>query len=31
MWRQYRIALVRLEQQEGWPRSVQWPVSPAAA
>ncbi|MFO3672630.1 tail fiber assembly protein [Pseudomonas protegens] len=27
-WKQYRIALNRIEQQEGFPASIQWPKSP---
>ena len=27
-WKQYRIALNRIEQQGGFPQSIVWPVSP---
>lgn len=29
-WKQYRIALSRIEQQAGFPGAVDWPVSPEA-
>ncbi|OLU22536.1 hypothetical protein BVH03_24975 [Pseudomonas sp. PA15(2017)] len=29
-WKRYRIALNRIEQQEGYPHSIEWPASPAA-
>ncbi|HCF1421459.1 TPA: tail fiber assembly protein, partial [Pseudomonas aeruginosa] len=28
-WKQYRIALNRVDQQAGYPSLVEWPVSPA--
>lgn len=28
LWRQYRIALNRIEQQEGFPATITWPVAP---
>lgn len=28
--KQYRVALNRLDQQEGWPSAIQWPSPPAA-
>jgi hypothetical protein len=27
-WKRYRIALMRLEQQAGFPHDIQWPVQP---
>ena len=30
LWRQYRIALNRIEQQSGFPESINWPTSPDA-
>lgn len=27
-WRQYRVALNRIEQQEDYPRSIEWPQPP---
>ena len=31
LWRQYRIALNRIEQQAGFPSDVDWPTSPDAS
>ena len=28
LWKQYRIALNRIEQQEGFPATITWPVAP---
>lgn len=28
LWRQYRIALNRIDQQEGFPATITWPVAP---
>ncbi|WP_454908373.1 tail fiber assembly protein [Variovorax gossypii] len=28
-WRQYRVALNRIEQQPGFPATVEWPIAPA--
>jgi hypothetical protein len=28
-WKQYRVALNRIEQQAGYPATIDWPVSPA--
>ncbi|QXH54160.1 tail fiber assembly protein [Pseudomonas fakonensis] len=30
-WKQYRVALNRLQEQEGYPASIAWPVAPDAA
>lgn len=30
-WRQYRIALNRIEQQAGFPVDIDWPISPDAS
>lgn len=27
-WKQYRVALNRLNQQVGWPTNIQWPTAP---
>lgn len=30
-WKQYRVALNRIEQQDGWPERVKWPDQPSPA
>ncbi|WP_448093540.1 tail fiber assembly protein [Pseudomonas lini] len=28
-WKQYRVGLIRIEQQVGFPASIDWPITPA--
>jgi len=28
-WKQYRVALNRIDQQPGYPTTIEWPISPA--